>query len=392
MIKQLSIQALTCGILIASLTAPTLAAEKKAQPAKPDTTKIDQAASRAIDFLKQAQAKDGSFSGAGGPGISAIVATALLRWRSADDPVAARALKYLESKRHDDGGIYEKGSNHKNYETCLALVAFQAANRNHKYDRLIADAEKFIKKEQWDEDENLNVSDEKYGGAGYGSQSRPDLSNTSFLIDALHAVGRGKDDPAMQKALIFVSRCQNLESQNNTTKFAAKVNDGGFYYTIAAGGQSMAGQTPDGGLRSYGSMTYAGLKSMIYAGVTRDDPRVKAAYEWIQKHYTLDENPGMGVQGLFYYYHTFAKTLDAIGDEHVSDADGKSHNWRAELATRLVSMQNDDGSWINKNVRWLEGDPNLVSAYGLLVLSYCRPVDHKTPPADHILSQPEPRN
>ena len=43
-------------------------------------------------------------------------------------------------------------------------------------------------------------------------------------------------------------------------------------------------------------MTYAGLKSMIYAGVKHDDPRVKAAYEWIQKHYTLDENPGMGAQ------------------------------------------------------------------------------------------------
>ena len=134
---------------------------------------------------------------------------------------------------------------------------------------------------------------------------------------------------------IFVSRCQNLESEHNTSPFAAKVNDGGFYYTIAAGGQSQAGNTPDGGLRSYGSMTYAGLKSMIYAGVSRDDPRVKAAYEWIQEHYTLDENPGMGEQGLYYYYHTFAKALDTIGDEQVVDADGKSHDWRAELAAAV---------------------------------------------------------
>ena len=110
------------------------------------------------------------------------------------------------------------------------------------------------------------------------------------------------------------------------------MNDGGFYYTVAAGGSSPAGKTDDGGLRSYGSMTYAGLKSMIYAGVKRDDPRVKAAYEWVQKHYTLDENPGMGGTGLYYYYHTFAKALSAIGEDKLVDAEGKSHDWRAELA------------------------------------------------------------
>ena len=58
-------------------------------------------------------------------------------------------------------------------------------------------------------------------------------------------------------------------------------------------------------------MTYAGLKSMIYAGLTADDPRVKAAYDYITKHYTLDENPGLGQQGLYYYYQTFAKALAA---------------------------------------------------------------------------------
>jgi squalene-hopene/tetraprenyl-beta-curcumene cyclase len=150
------------------------------------------------------------------------------------------------------------------------------------------------------------------------------------------------------------------------------VNDGGFYYTVAGGGGNPAGKTDDGGLRSYGSMTYAGFKSMIYAGVKRDDPRVKAAYEWIQKHYTLDENPGMGPAGLYYYYHTFAKALDAIGDAEVVDANGTAHDWRTELADKYILTQNKDGSWVNKTPRWLEGDPNLVTAYGLLCLSYCK--------------------
>jgi squalene-hopene/tetraprenyl-beta-curcumene cyclase len=293
--------------------------------------------------------------------------------RTVNDPVVARALKYLQGHVRDDGGIYQEGSRYKNYETSLSIVAFNEANKDGRYNDLLAKAEKFVKAQQWDEDEGHEISSMSYGGAGYGSHERPDLSNTSFLVDALHAIGRGDDDPALQKALVFISRCQNQESEHNTTEFASKVNDGGFYYTIAAGGQSQAGTTPDGGLRSYGSMTYAGLKSMIYAGVSRDDPRVKAAYEWIRRHYTVDENPGMGPQGLYYYYHTFAKALDTIGDEKLVDADGQSHDWRAELVQKLISTQKDDGSWINNNPRWLEGDPNLVTAYSLLALSYCRP-------------------
>ena len=192
------------------------------------------------------------------------------------------------------------------------------------------------------------------------------------MVDALHSLGKDKNDPAMQRALVFVSRCQNLETEHNDTKFAAKNPDGGFYYTIAAGGSSQAGESSEGGLRSYGSMTYAGLKSMIYAGVGPDDPRVKAAREWITEHYTLAENPNLGNSGLYYYLHTFAKTMDAVGEDEVVDSEGVAHDWRAELIAELARRQLDDGSWINENQRWLEGDPNLVTGYVLLALSYVR--------------------
>ena len=119
----------------------------------------------------------------------------------------------------------------------------------------------------------------------------------SFLVDALVAAGADADSEAMQRALVFVSRCQNLETSYNTTPFATKVNDGGFYYTPAAGGTSQAGQTDNGGLRSYASMTYAGLKSMIYAGVEADDPRVTAAVDWIKKNYRPGFQPRYGRRG-----------------------------------------------------------------------------------------------
>jgi squalene-hopene/tetraprenyl-beta-curcumene cyclase len=328
---------------------------------------------RGISYLTGAQAKDGSWSKQAGPAVTALVATSILEnGRTASDPVVAKALKYIESFVRPDGGVYSEGSKHQNYETCLAIRCFSAANKDGRYDDLLKRAEGYVEKLQWDAGEGHDESSFNYGGAGYGNSNRPDLSNTSFLSDALEDLGRGPDDPAVQRMLVFVSRCQNLESAHNTSKFPTLNPDGGFYYTIAAGGSSQAGITPNGGLRSYGSMTYAGLKSMIFAGVDKNDPRVKAAVEWAKKHYTLEENPGIGDAGLYYYFHTFAKALDAIGDATVADEQGREHNWRQELVDALAQRQQENGSWINKNERWLEGDPNLVTGYALLALSYCR--------------------
>ena len=171
----------------------------------------------------------------------------------------------------------------------------------------------------------------------------------------------------------FVSRTQNLDGQGNDTKHAGLVGDGGFYYTPAAGGQSQAGEADGGGLRSYGSMTYAGLKSMIYAGLSSDDPRVLAAMNFIRKNYSLESNPGMGQSGLFYYYHTFAKSLDAAKIEVLDDASGAPHAWRDDIARKLVDLQQDDGSWVNGgSERWMEGDRQLVTAYALLALAFAR--------------------
>ncbi|MGV3484971.1 MAG: hypothetical protein ACO1RT_11185, partial [Planctomycetaceae bacterium] len=153
----------------------------------------------------------------------------------------------------------------------------------------------------------------------------------------------------------------------------AVVGDGGFYYTPAAGGSSQAGNTAEGGLRSYASMTYAGLKSMIFAGLTPEDPRVEAALSFIRKNYDLETNPGMGTAGLYYYYHTFAKALSVANIEVLDDAQGTPHVWRDELVKTLIEAQTSDGSWVNSaNDRWMEGNSNLVTAYALLSLAYCR--------------------
>jgi squalene-hopene/tetraprenyl-beta-curcumene cyclase len=284
----------------------------------------------------------------------------------------AKAMGFLETHVQPSGGIYPKSLDMQaNYLTSIALVAFVEANENGKYKKTIDDAVKFVKGFQWSETAaggaKVGPEDHRYGGFGYGSKARPDLSNTSFAIDALTTAGVPKDDPALQRAITFLRRCQNFTGEGGNDKFSGSKADadGGFGYTP---NESMAGKTPEGGLRSYASMTYAGFKSMIHAGLSKDDPRLKAALAWIRKHYTLDENPGMGQAGLFYYFQTFSKALAIAGIEKLEGESGAANPWREQLVDKLVAKQKEDGSWANSDKRWLEDNAALATGYALLAL------------------------
>lgn len=348
-------------------------------PAAVDAVAYQQTVSKAVGYLlNQGQDKaDGSFSKSLGPAVTAMCTTALLKnGVPIQNSAVQKSLKYLESFVQPDGGVYPPGSNHRNYETSVAVMCFKQANADGQYDKTIERAVGFLKNLQWDGGEGHAKTSPYYGGQGYGSHQRPDASNTSFFLDALQAVGEDPQSEAMQKALIFMSRCQNLQSPDNGQPFVQNVDPddrGGFIYSAVEGGESKAGTRDGGGLRSYASMTYSGLKSFLYAGLKKDDIRVKAAVDWISRHYDLKTNPGMGEQGLFYYYHVFAKALAANGEAQIADAKNIQHNWRAELVLQLGQLQRQDGSWTNGTERWYEGDPNLATSYALLALSYCHP-------------------
>lgn len=340
----------------------------------PDPREVQVLFEKAVKFLRTSQGEDGSFSPQrAGPGISAVVAAGLLRnGLSADDPMVARALAYMEKKVQKDGGIYDKSL--ANYTTCVALMAFAEANTGGKYDTVIKNATDFLRGIQLG-DGKVESGDAKYGGTGYDGNSRPDMSNTHYFLEALQAAGVARDDPAVKRALVFVSRCQNLPGEHNDQPFARKTTEddkGGLVYN-PLDLESKRDKTPQGGLRSAGAMTYGGLKSFLYAGLSKDDPRVQGAVGWIRRHYTLDENPGMGQAGLFYYYHTFAKAMTALGQDRFEDANKIQHEWRKELFEALKKRQQPDGSFINRGDRAFgESDPNLATAFALLTLSYLR--------------------
>ena len=362
---------LVAGLAVATSARPAPAADPATAPAPNELKAV---LDKAYDALKAKQNDDGSFAPKlGGPGITALTAAALIKTgRGPDDPVVAKALKYLETKVRADGGVYDKGL--ANYTTCLAVVTFKEANKDGRYDKVIENATKFVRSLQYGE--GTDPKDVKFGGTGYDGKTRPDLSNTQFFIEALMAGGASREDAAIKRALAFVSRSQNLPGEFNDQPFAKKATDddkGGFVYNPTdQDNEKSDKRTPDGGLRSEGGMTYAGLKSFLYAGVGKEDPRVKAAIGWVKRHYTLTENPGQGQAGLFYYYHTFAKAMAALGDDVFEDAKGVKHPWRKELFEELKKRQKPDGMWANDNKAFLENTPELATAFAVLALGYCK--------------------
>jgi squalene-hopene/tetraprenyl-beta-curcumene cyclase len=247
-----------------------------------------------------------------------------------------------------------------NYNTAVSVNALVATG-NEAYADIIRNAQSFLKGLQIDERTGYPADHRYYGGIGYGGDERPDMANQVHALEALRASALDADDPVWEKALIFVSRSQN-NSETNDQDWAA--NDGGFTYMPGAG-------SPFGGTGSYGSMTHAGLFSMLMAGVDKSDERVQAAYEWIRNNYTLEDNPGVeGGHNLFFYYNVLAKTLALYGEPEIVDADGAAHNWRNDLATRLISMQAPDGSWVNpRSTRFWEGNKDLVTAWSVIALN-----------------------
>jgi squalene-hopene/tetraprenyl-beta-curcumene cyclase len=342
---------------------------------------MKQAIARGNAWLAAQQKEGGHWDDAGLPAFTALALTAAVRDPALDPkaPLPAhldRGFQWLLQQQKEDGGIYNKGLS--SYNTATSVTALTAANREI-FEPAIVKGRKHLIDQQWDIGQKGETDNPNDGGIGYGSKNdRSDMSNTYLAIEALalskKVIEDGKHgqqpDLDWDAAVTFLSRCQNLEATNDQEHASDDPkNKGGFFYGPQ---ETKAGEDklPDGrtALRSYGSISYAGLLSLIYAKLGPDDPRVTAVKEWLGRNYTLDENPGMGAEGLYYYYQTMAKALSAANIDKLQLADGKQVDWRADLAGALLAKQRENGSWANANGRWMESNPVLVTAYCVMSL------------------------
>jgi len=389
---------LLCAFLVFVSAPPALALDEAHR------RKGEEMIEKAIGFLRtqQDQSTGGWMVRPDGPNLPAITGLVVNGMiMSPDvgpkDPAIARATDFILSYRQDDGGIYDRILPSYNTAICLS-----ALSRLHLPEAAsaIPPGQDYLRSIQWQEEtfvgpdsprrfaEIMDREHPYYGGVGYGGSGRPDNSNLNLMLQGLHDTGVSSEDPAFRRALVFLERTQ-MHHDINDMPYAEGSTQGGFIYATSPNdenvgvGESKAGTieevAPDGRrisrLRAYGSMTYAGFKSYIYADLDRDDPRVRYAYDWLRRTYTLEENPGIGMDGFYYYLLTMSRALDAWGldeivllnenDEVIGTAD-----WANDLIDRLGELQEQDGSFRVVDERWMEGNEVLITAYALIALQH----------------------
>lgn len=372
-----------------------------AAPAQDQSLKNEVNASiqKGVAFLKSKQLESGAWGDPATPGSQpAFTALAVMSLQA--DPgasktelseAAKKGVAFLLSVQKEDGGIYTEKPL-ATYNTSLALTALSTIPIDAKTREAAIKARRFVVglqgkfNEKNEADPNSTFDSPHNGGIGYTSKTAySDLSNTHFALEALYysknlfadSPDAEKNEPKLdfEAAIKFVSRCQNLKATNDQAWAAAdKQDEGGFVYRPGESKVDPA-TTADGkvALRSYASMSYAGLLSFIYADLSPKDQRISAVKEWLGKNYSVKENPGMGAQGLYYYYHTMSKALSLSKIDKLPLDGGKTANWKLDLSNALFNAQQADGSWTNTAAaRWMEKDPVLVTSYSVLALAHLK--------------------
>lgn len=381
---------LSSAFLALCLCAPALAQSKDAA-----VDPVNDSYSAAQAYLLKSQHANGGFGQIPGQppgevGITGLVIRGLAgapkEYQAAAKPAVEKAIGFLLKHQQKDGSFTQERSGLSTYRTAIAINALVAVDRK-RYAAEIKKAADWLKGDQFDAEEGVGEDNPHFGGFGYdkgGKKPDADMSNTLMAIGALRDAGISPDDPVFKRALTFLSRCQNSSETNPGVGKLKPKDDGGFIYDPGLSRNKSGAITHADGtmsFESYASMTYGGLMSMIYTGVKKDDARIKAALAWIKANYTLDENYGLGIrnkdpkaaqQGLYYYYHVFAKALATLGSKTVETKSGK-RLWGDDLASAFIKRQQKDGSFVNPVDRWWERDPTLVTAYVINSYNYAWP-------------------
>lgn len=334
---------------------------------------VDAAIARGVEWLQSQQAGDGSFSDPQMPALTALPLWAMVaQGDEATIPARKRAAQFVLATQRADGGFYvpkpgRGGSGLGNYNTSVCMSAL--------YESGLAPAGAILLARDYIASSQLTGDDTMAGGFGYDRLSRrryADLSNTSYALDAMRRTegaeefrpaGQKKADLDWSAAIAFVSRLQETEGPNA---------GGAAYNERTAQAGSSTNSSGRVRLNAYGSMSYAAVLSLCHAKLTRDDMRVKSALEYCSRFWTVDENPGMGNQGLYYYYDIVSRALSVAGVNELVQPDGTRVDWRKELAAKIVSLQRPDGSWANTNNRFWENDPVLATSFAILTLQLCK--------------------
>lgn len=248
---------------------------------------------------------------------------------------------------------------------------------------------------QLTESNGWSRTDSRFGGWGYSHDppqkpdegillsplDEPNLSATVFALEGLTASIPEKQTSAVRaNALLFVQQCQNW--REGMAPDDIKYNDGGFYFLLddpIRNKPGVAGTDSTGQTRyvSYGSATADGLRALLLCGLKDNHPRVMAARKWLLEHFDVGAHPGAYPADRshlrpsldFYYAASISHAFRTISP---GGATRSEKPWAIAIASRLVALQKENGSWQNTAVDVREDDPLIATSFGLQALQRCR--------------------
>lgn len=388
----------------------------EARPTARIDARIEAAMRRGATYLVAHQGKDGAFRSehyaAFKDGYSLSPLALLALWAAPRDQAVTaafeRGLGFVATLVTADGAVRTglDGPTYPYYAiagTLLALSAVGPAGERHEAARpaLIG----LLRERQFGEARGWTPEDPSYGGWGYypelpdkdASGDHPDarltanLSATVFSIGALRLAGVAADDPALQKARVFVERCQNWGEVSDRPASAPRAmdprfDDGGFFFSPLVPDSNKAGAAGTGAdgrtrYRSYGSMTADGLRALLRLGVPFEHERVQAAARWMTQQFSAEANPGAfpreaelrRASSYYYYAWSAAHALRAMGATEIDTGAGRVH-WARALAEALLARQRPDGSWANASMELREDDPLVATPFAMAALGIARMV------------------
>ena len=309
---------------------------------------------RAINFLIHNQEKNGSWHNH--PGVTAFCLLALNKSKSGgktvDDEIMKKGLAYLRAQVKADGSLKNSKRQTDIYSTSVCLMTLSKLRQKEDAERIKQMNDYLIKSQS-----NLSAFH-------YSSSTYPDLSNTHWALEAIFISAQDPESQKMRqfwhRSAKFISSCQITDEKQSDL--------GGFtYYPQGKKPAKKNEETPE---TVFGSLTMGALKTLLYAKVKADDPRMKNGLKWIEKNYSVDSNPGLKYGG-YYYYLYMMSSLMLIWDKDFITVDNRKRNWRREILESLMAKQNSDGNWINKNKMWHEDNTSLCTAYAILSMEFC---------------------
>ncbi len=304
------------AIFFASVFADGNRQQSMAQPITADA--VEKSIARCIDYLRQMQSSEtGKWDGniQYNSGQTALVLLALLNCGlDIDDPTIADGLKYLQRTKPA-----------WTYEAALQTMVYCAADPV-KYEKYIRYSVGWLQEAQ-------SAEGKGKGGWGYEKgRGQTDPSNAQFGVLALWEAQRSlvvQSPEAMKLAAEYWSSRQ-LNRPGNPNHGAWRYNDSGFSGSMTCAGIASLMMAEDALLLSDAKVTENGLRCCI--GEPRES-RVDLGLEWLQRNYSISNNPGTSTFW-FYYLYGLERVGRLTGQRFIAN-----HDWYREGCELLVKRQ-----------------------------------------------------